>query len=203
VIELEHSVQWNDLMWPDDKAPWNRSPRHSYLQSCEKRRLLPHPRLLQFPNSIFPTPTRPPFSSTHSFVAPFGFVAEHIFLGDAGLDASIPLIQTVLTAGGNRGKQLHLIDIGVTRAGICCLGKHLQAWSSAGAANMHVLDVDFSGNDFAGAPVQGCPIRSLQPILRTPHLQRLVLCGCRYNCVDQSAHDTWRHPMAGCATTEQ
>ena len=183
---LERHIQWNDLMWPDDKSAWSSSPRHSYLQSCERHKLLPHPRLLKFPNSTLPPTAQSSITSSrlstaiqNSFIGPFGFVAEQIFLGDAGLDASIPLIRTVLAAGGERAKQLHLINVGITHAGICSLGDHLKAWSSAPNSSMRVTDVDFSGNAMSSASAKICPIVHLQPILRTIHLQRLVLNGCK------------------------
>jgi hypothetical protein len=174
-------------MWPDDKSAWSSSPRHSYLQLCEKQNLLPKPRLLKFPNATLPpaaqsskiTSARLSAPIQNSFVGPFGFVAEQIFLGDAGLDASIPLIRTVLAAGGERAKQLHLVNVGITHAGICSLGDHLKAWSSAANSSMRVVDVDFSGNAMSSASAKICPVVHLQPILRTSHLRRLVLNGCK------------------------
>jgi hypothetical protein len=166
-------------MWPDEQATWTCSPRHMYLQSCEQRRLLPHPRLLQLPSAVLPHPSRPHLASAQQFVAAFGFVAQHIFLGDEGLEACVPLVQTVLSAGGERGQQLHLISVGITRQGVRCLGKQLQTWRSAAESKMCVADVDLSGNDISIASAESCPIRSLQPVLRTTHLRRLLLRGCR------------------------
>jgi hypothetical protein len=171
-------------MWPDDNAAWQSSPRHSYLQSCEKQRLLPHPCLLQFTNSASTSP-KSAFSSSlqptvlHHFVAPFGFVADQKFLGDAGLEACIPIIHAVLTAGGERGQQLHLINVGITRNGIRSLGQHLLSWCSSPNPCMRVTDVDFSGNAMSSASARVCSITFLQPIVRTSHIRRLVLSGCR------------------------
>jgi hypothetical protein len=171
-------------MWPDDKATWISSPRHSYLQLCEQRRLMPHPRLLQFtdPASPIPAPSRVISAQSaplNHFIAAFGFIAEHIFLGDAGLEASIPLIRKVLTSEVRSGQQLHLISVGITRKGVGSLGAHLQLWSSAAETNLRVADVDLSGNDISATSVQISPLRSMHPILRTPHIRRLVLSGCR------------------------
>ena len=200
--QLERRVQWNDLMWPDDKAAWSSSPRHSYLQSCEKQNLMPHPRLLQIPHSNSSTlhpaaasSSRAPYAlfaaaPQPQFVAPFGFVADQIFLGDAGLEASIPLIRSVLTAGGERGKQLHLKNVGITRAGVRLLGQQLQLWSSAPKSALQVVDIDFSGNTLGGGSVsdealhrdplaQSCSLYYLQPILHSQYLRRLSLCCCK------------------------
>jgi hypothetical protein len=171
-------------MWPDDNAPWHCSPRHSYLQSCEKQRLLPHPRLLQFTQSLLPSPKSPLSPSkqpavSHLFVAPFGFVADQKYLGDAGLEACIPLIRAVLAAGGERGQQLHLINVGITRSGIRSLGQHLESWCLPLASGMRVADIDFSGNSMSCAAAPVCSICHLQPIIRTNHIRRLVLSGCK------------------------
>ena len=157
-------MQWNDLMWPDEKATWISSPRHSYLQLCEQRRLMPHPRLLQFADPASPPPAPSPVISAQSpspnhFIAAFGFIAEHIFLGDAGLEASIPLIRTVLVSGA---QQLHLISVGITRKGVGSLGVHLQLWCSAADTNLRVVDVDLSGNDIILS--QAARLRSCCPV---------------------------------------
>ena len=208
--ELERRVQWNDLMWPDDAAAWSSSPRHSYLRSCEKQNLMPHPRLLQFPHPL-PHALQPnnapsighapraaaPASHAH-FVAPFGFVARHIYLGDAGLQAALPLIRSVLTGGGEGGRQLQLQNVGITRAGMRLLGQQLQEWSDAPKSRIQVVDADFSCNPMGGsgggggggggvsddasqrdALAHSCPIYYLQPILRTRHIRRLCLSGCK------------------------
>jgi hypothetical protein len=174
-------------MWPDDHSSWQCSPRHSYLRSCENKRLLPHPRLLQFTNNALLPPKSLSSAggplgqnaSQNVFVAAFGFVAEQTFLGDAGLEACIPLIQAVLTSGGERGKQLRLDNVGITHVGFRSLGNHLQTWSLSAASKMQVADVDFSNNVMNGAPSHVSSVSCLQPILGTPHIRRLVLSGCK------------------------
>ena len=134
-------------------------------------------------------------SSPNHFIAAFGFIAEHIFLGDAGLEASIPLIRTVLVSGA---QQLHLISVGITRKGVGSLGVHLQLWCSAADTNLRVVDVDLSGNDISATSLQVSPLRSLHPILRTPHIRRLVLSSCR--CVGRPVvHGAQRHFLSQAA----
>ena len=166
-------------MWPDEHASWRCSPRHAYLQSCEQQRLLPHPRLLQFTDAVL-QPVRDTTGAQSSFVAPFGFIAEQTFLGDAGLEAAIPLIKSVLARGGERGKQLHLVNVGITHNGMRSLGQHVQTWSAAPNSRLSVVDVDFSHNSMSNASVQCCSVCYLQPLLRATHLRRLVLSGCKY-----------------------
>jgi hypothetical protein len=105
----------------------------------------------------------------------YGFFISQIYLGDAGLSASIPLIRTALAGGSESAKQLHLISVGISSAGIFSLGQHLQEWGPS----LKVADVDFSGNNFSNSIGQISPVCHLQPVLRAPHLRRLVLGGCK------------------------